>query len=86
MMDPSDVSRLLPTGKAGCSREAYHGPAYWTNLNSPVVFYTDAFGNTGGTLRQEVSNHRAIGIRMNGDQNQMKMLSNHCAPGIFMPN
>ncbi len=31
MMDPADLTKLLPTGKFGCSREAYHGPAYWTN-------------------------------------------------------
>ncbi|WP_027881840.1 hypothetical protein [Meiothermus rufus] len=74
----------------GCQREAYHGPVYWYNPNGPEVFYTDTLGRPGGTLRQVVSRHSDIGIpmsqRSDGLQNQFKLLSHSCAPGLGLKN
>jgi hypothetical protein len=86
MMNPQDLTELLPTGKFGCNRESYHGPAYWYNESKPMVFYTDAFGKAGGGVRQEVSARNDVTLKLNADQNQMKMMKNNCAPGLSMPN
>ncbi len=87
MMDPTDLTSLLPTGDKGCRREHYNGPPYWYNLDKPTVFYTDANGNPGGSLRQEVSNHADIGIPLSSDGTAvMKLEKDHCLPGLLMPN
>ncbi|HEU4743345.1 MAG TPA: hypothetical protein VFS50_17275 [Meiothermus sp.] len=97
-MDPADRSRLTLSKDAypsagdpkGCDREAYHGPTYWYNGSGPTIFYTDAYGKTGGTLRQEVSNHSDIGIpmahRADGDLNQFKYHRPTCGSGIGAKN
>jgi hypothetical protein len=51
-----------------------------------MVFYTDAFGKAGGGVRQEVSARNDVALKLNADQNQMKMVTNNCAPGLSMPN
>jgi len=77
-------------GLRGCDREAYHGPVYWYNASGPEEFYTDALGRPGGVLRQVVSRHSDIGINMSqrsdGFQNQFKLLSAHCTPGLGLRN
>jgi hypothetical protein len=87
MMDPTDLTKLLPTGDYGCQREHYNGPPYWYNTDNTTVFYTDAYGKPGGSLRQEVSNHAAIGIPLSSDGTAiLKMEIDHCLPGLQMPN
>ncbi len=86
-MDPTDLSRLVLTGEKGCRREHYNGPAYWYNAGKPIVFYTDALGAPGGTLRQEVSRHDAVGIPLSSDGTALtKLERNHCAEGLQLPN
>jgi len=72
----------------GCNREAYHGPVYWYNKGGSTVYYTDGDGLIvpGGPLKQEVSAHSDIGIKMNQDQTQMKLRTSFCAPGIGPKN
>ncbi len=97
-MNPANLAELHYTeqvfsgfsGLRGCDREAYHGPVYWYNRNDPEVFYTDAFGRPGGPIRQLVSRHDDVGIwmsqRSDGFQNQFKLISKHCAPGLGLKN
>ncbi|MCX8089133.1 MAG: hypothetical protein N3C58_07645 [Meiothermus ruber] len=97
-MNPANLAELHYTeqvfsgfsGLRGCDREAYHGPVYWYNRNGPEVFYTDAFGRPGGPIRQLVSRHDDVGIwmsqRSDGFQNQFKLISKHCAPGLGLKN
>ena len=97
VMDPNDKTKLIKTvdvfgarffdgNYLGCDREAYHGPVYWRNAGRSTVFYTDAHGDPGGLLRQEVSAHHDIGIPMNQDQATMKLRRSACAPGLLFPN
>jgi hypothetical protein len=105
VMDPADRTRLVYTADAfahrsgeapftppfhGCSREAYHAGAYWYNASGPTVYYTDAYGNPGGPLRQEISQHAQIGIdmasRADGNLNQFKLRKDYCAPGLGLKN
>lgn len=105
VMDPADRTRLVYTADAfahrsgeapfmppfhGCNREAYHAGAYWYNAGGATVYYTDAWGNPGGPLRQEVSVHAQIGIdmaaRSDGNLNQFKYRKDYCAPGLNVKN
>jgi len=98
-MNPANLDELHYTelvfegfsGLRGCYREAYHGPVYWYNQNGPEVFYTDAFGRPRGPIRQQVSRHNDIGIRMSersdGFQNIFKQMpTNYCGPGLGLKN
>jgi hypothetical protein len=98
-MNPANLDELHYTelvfegfsGLRGCYREAYHGPVYWYNQNGPEVFYTDAFGRPRGSIRQQVSRHNDIGIRMSersdGFQNIFKQMpTNYCGPGLGLKN
>lgn len=95
VMNPADRSVAVPTHtvypqfgvQRGCARESYHGPVYWYHPTGPKVFHTFATGypvppDMPRAIEQFVSNHTDIGIRMNQDQGQMKLLSNHCAAGL----
>jgi hypothetical protein len=105
VMDPADRTRLIYSvdafasrnteapfmgEKNGCDREAYHGGAYWYNATGPTVYYTDGFGNPGGPLRQEISNHNQIGVdmseRSDGRLNAFKYRKDYCAPGLGLKN
>jgi hypothetical protein len=105
VMDPADRTRLVYTKDAfasraneapfmppfrGCDREAYVTAPYWYNPNGPTVYFTDAFGNPGGPLRQEISQHNQIGIdmaqRSDGNLNQFKFRRDYCAPSIGLKN
>jgi hypothetical protein len=95
ILDSTDHSKQIFTRDAfnldnyhGCDREAYHGPVYWYNKDGDTVYYTDAMGNIveSGALRQEISAHADIGIPMNQDQTQMKLMSFSCSPGLGLSN
>ncbi|MBP7694052.1 MAG: hypothetical protein KA764_19170 [Anaerolineales bacterium] len=105
VMDPNDTTRLIYSADAfrnrrneapfmgtfdGCDREAYHSGAYWYNRQGATVYYTDAFGNPGGPLRQEISQHEQIGVdmsqRADGNLNAFKYRKNHCSTGIGPKN
>jgi len=95
ILDPKDHTKEIFTGDIfggddyhGCNREAYHGPVYWYNTDGDTVYYTDAMGNIAenGALRQEISAHADLGILMNQDQGQMKLLSLSCSPGLGLKN
>ncbi len=105
VMDSNDRTRLVYTKDAfasrageapfmppfrGCDRESYQTAPYWYNPNGPTVYFTDAFGNPGGPLRQEISQHNQLGIdmarRSDGNLNQFKLRKNTCAPSIGNKN
>ncbi|MBI3241236.1 MAG: hypothetical protein HYZ49_02970 [Chloroflexi bacterium] len=82
----SEAPFMPPFG--GCDRESYSGPVYWYNMGGSTVYYTDGDGlmTPGGPLKQEVSAHNDIGIKMNQDQSQMKLRADFCAAGIGLKN
>lgn len=70
----------------GCEREAYHSLGHLYNERSTTVYFTDAVGRPGGSLRQEVSADSAVGTPMASDGagtlSQFKLRRSQCAPGL----
>ncbi len=94
VMNPSNQDELKLTDSffsgshRGCVQEAYHGPVYWYNSGGSTTYYTDAYGKiaSGGPLKQEISAHSDIGIKMNQDQSQFKYKRSKCGAGIDIKN
>ena len=93
-MNPNDKTQLIYTATQypgeyhGCNRESYAGPVYWYNRGGATVYYTDAFGveMPNGPLKQEISAHNDLGIKMSPDQTQFKLHTSQCAPGLGLKN
>lgn len=93
--DPNDPARLLLTANAyprfgrnhsGCDREGYHGPITIRN-SGPVEFYTDAYGHSGGPIRQYVSGPPGVGFPMTHDgMTQFKLHRPTCGRGLGLAN
>jgi len=90
-LDPSDPNRLLYTWDAfprlagndlrGCDRESYSGPVYV--YDNAGTFYTDAFGQGNGPVKQIVSGSPRVGLPMSNDgQTQFKYRQDFCGSGL----
>ncbi|HLF27344.1 MAG TPA: hypothetical protein VJG32_13495 [Anaerolineae bacterium] len=93
--DPNNPARSLLTADAyprfgrdhhGCDREGYHGPIT-IRSSGPAEFFTDAFGRSGGPLRQYVSGAQGVGIPMTNDgQTQFKLRRETCGNNLGLAN
>jgi hypothetical protein len=71
----------------GCTREAYYGPNYWRNAGRTTVYYTDAFGNVNRAGLDAAHPFKQVLGAVNSTNNeQFKLPSEFCLPGVHAPN